>query len=35
MSATAPAIQQTETVDLAGLRGMNFTQLEALYRERL
>ena len=32
MSATAEAIQETPSLDLAALRGMNFNELEALYR---
>lgn len=32
MSATAPAIQEAPALDLAGLRQMNFQQLEELYR---
>jgi len=33
MSATAPAIQEAPALNLAGLRQMNFKQLEKLYRE--
>ena len=33
MSATAPATQETPALDLAGLRQMNFKQLEELYRQ--
>src|SRR5262249_34155992 len=32
MSATAPATQDTATLDLAGLRRMDFKELDALYR---
>jgi hypothetical protein len=32
MSATAPAIQENPALDLAGLRLMDFNQLEQLYR---
>jgi hypothetical protein len=32
MSATAPAIETASSLDLAGLRLMNFQQLEQLYR---
>ena len=32
MSATAQAIQETPSPDLAGLRRKNFNELEALYR---
>jgi hypothetical protein len=32
MSATAKAIQETPSLDLAGLRRLDFDQLEALYR---
>ena len=32
MSATAPASQETPVLDLAGLRRLNFRELEALYR---
>ena len=32
MSATAQAIQETPSLDLAGLRRMGFNELEALYR---
>jgi hypothetical protein len=33
MSATAPAIREQPTLDLAALRRMNYQELEALYRD--